>query len=67
MVRWTIHVDLHGKDRVMELSDAERSRITDVMDHIVRMYVEGTCSGGKRTRIAAHTMTLERRGRDTPP
>jgi hypothetical protein len=42
MVRWTIHVDLHWKDRVMELSDAERSRITDVMDHIVRTYFEST-------------------------
>jgi hypothetical protein len=59
MVRWTMHVDPQGNDRVMERLDAERSRITDVMDHIVRTYFEGTCSGGKRTRIAAHTMTLE--------
>jgi hypothetical protein len=43
MVRWTIHVDPHWKDRVMELSDAERSSITDVMDHIFRTYFEGTC------------------------
>ena len=31
-VRWTIHVDRRWRDRVIELSDAERASITDVMD-----------------------------------
>jgi hypothetical protein len=42
-VRWTIHVDRRWRDRVMELSDAERASITDVMDRIFRAYFESTC------------------------
>jgi hypothetical protein len=41
-VRWTIHVDRRWRDRVMELSDAERSSITDVMDRIFRSAFEHT-------------------------
>jgi hypothetical protein len=40
MVRWTIHVDPHWKDRVMELSDAQRVSLTDVMDDVFRTYFE---------------------------
>jgi hypothetical protein len=44
-VRWTIHVDRRWRDRVMELSDAERASITDVMDRILRAYFEaGSCT-----------------------
>jgi hypothetical protein len=39
-VRWTIHVDRRWRDRVMDLSDAERASITDVMDRILREYCE---------------------------
>jgi hypothetical protein len=39
-VRWTIHVDRRWRDRVIELSDAERASITDVMDRIFREYFE---------------------------
>jgi hypothetical protein len=41
-VRWTIHVDRRWRDRVIELSDAERASITDVMDRIFRTYFEST-------------------------
>jgi hypothetical protein len=40
MVRWTIHVDPQWKERVMELSDAQRVSLTDVMDDIFRHYFE---------------------------
>jgi hypothetical protein len=40
MVRWTIHVDPHWKERVMELSDAQRTSITDVVDAVFRTYFE---------------------------
>ena len=40
MVRWTIHVDPHWKNRVMELSDAQRTSLTDVVDDIFRAYFE---------------------------
>ena len=39
-VRWTIHVDRRWRDRVIELSDAERASITEVMDRILREYFE---------------------------
>jgi hypothetical protein len=39
-VRWTIHVDRRWWDRVIELSDAERASMTDVMDRIFREYFE---------------------------
>ena len=42
MVRWTIHVDPHWKDRVLELSDAQRTSITDVVDEVFRQYFERT-------------------------
>jgi hypothetical protein len=40
MARWTIHVDPHWKERVMELSDAQRTSITDVVDEVFRAYFE---------------------------
>jgi hypothetical protein len=40
MVRWTIHVDPHWKARVMELSDAQRTSMTDVVDEVFRAYFE---------------------------
>jgi transposase len=44
-VRWTIHVDRRWRDRVIDLSDAERASITDVMDRIFREYFEaGSCT-----------------------
>jgi hypothetical protein len=41
-IRWTIHIDPVWKERVMELSDAQRTSLTDVVDDIFRAYFERT-------------------------
>jgi hypothetical protein len=41
-IRWTIHIDPVWKERVMELSDAQRTSLTDVVDDIFRVYFERT-------------------------
>jgi hypothetical protein len=41
-VRWTIHIDPRWRDRIMELSDAQRISIADVVDDICRAYFERT-------------------------
>jgi hypothetical protein len=40
MVRWTIHIDRRWRDRIMEMSDAQRTSIADVVDDICRSYFE---------------------------
>jgi hypothetical protein len=40
MVRWTIHIDQQWRDRIMEISDAQRTSIADVVDDICRHYFE---------------------------
>jgi hypothetical protein len=42
MVRWTIHIDRRWRDRIMEISDAQRTSIADVVDDICRGYFERT-------------------------
>lgn len=42
MVRWTIHIDRRWRDGIMELSDAQRTSIADVVDDICRHYFERT-------------------------
>jgi hypothetical protein len=42
MVRWTIHIDRRWRDRIMEISDAQRTSIADVVDDICRSYFERT-------------------------
>lgn len=41
-VRWTIHIDRRWRDRIMELSDAQRTSIADVVDDLCRSYFERT-------------------------
>jgi hypothetical protein len=40
-ISWTVHLDPTWKARVEELADAERRRLTDVVDEIFRTYFEG--------------------------
>ena len=42
MVRWTIHIDRRWRDRIMEISDAQRTSMADVVDDICRAYFERT-------------------------
>jgi hypothetical protein len=42
MVRWTIHIDRRWRDRIMEIADAQRTSIADVVDDICRSYFERT-------------------------
>lgn len=40
MVRWTIHIDRRWRDRIMEIADAQRISIADVVDDLCRAYFE---------------------------
>ena len=42
MVRWTIHIDRRWRDRIMEISDAQRTSMADVVDDLCRAYFERT-------------------------
>ena len=42
MVRWTIHIDRRWRDRIMEIANAQRTSIADVVDDICRSYFERT-------------------------
>jgi hypothetical protein len=42
MVRWTIHIDRRWRDRIMEIADAQRTSMADVVDDICRAYFERT-------------------------
>jgi hypothetical protein len=42
MVRWTIHIDRRWRDRIMEIADAQRTSMADVLDDICRAYFERT-------------------------
>jgi hypothetical protein len=40
LVRWTIHIDRRWRDRIMEIADAQRTSIADVVDDMCRANFE---------------------------
>jgi hypothetical protein len=54
MVRWTIHIDRRWRDRIMEIANAQRTRIADVVDDMCRSYCERGGAQGARKPCKSH-------------